>query len=94
MYELVIVPTRAASVLERLIAVMVKSEQRVICTSGSCDGEIFLEINGNILYKGRCNVLDRNGNITDLLLVAFSSFHYRNRHCKVHKTMTIDHAIF
>lgn len=67
LYELVIVPTRAASVLERLIAVMVKSEQRVICTSGSCDGEIFLEINGNILYKGRCNVLDRNVHIMRLL---------------------------
>ena len=35
-----------------------------------------------------------NRNITDLLLVAFSSFHYRNRHCKAHKTMTIDHAVF
>lgn len=62
-----IVPTRAASVLERLIAVMVKSEQRVICISGSCDGEIFLEINGSISYKGRCNVLARNVHIMRLL---------------------------
>ena len=37
-------------------------------------------------FRSPHGISDRNGNITDFLLVAFSSFHYRNRHCKAHKT--------